>query len=184
MKKTLLTLTLALISIGAFSQASVSIGIKAGANFANTNISGSESITALHAGAYGLIKFANLGVQPEVLFSKQGSDLSGASEVNLDYVNIPVMLKFYFPAGLNLQAGPQFGVLLNAEDGSGNDIKSDIKNSDLSAAVGAGWDAPFGLNFTARYVFGLSDNDDGFGTEVKNQTFQLSIGYRLFKLGN
>lgn len=183
MKKTLLTLSLVFISVVAFSQASVSLGIKAGANFANTNISGSESITSLHAGAYGLFKFASLGVQPEVLFSKQGSSFTGGSEVNLDYVNIPVMVKFYLPAGLNLQAGPQFGVLLNAEDEAGNDLKDGLKNSDLSAALGAGWDAPFGLQFSARYVFGLSDINDGAGTEVKNKTFQLSIGYSLFKLG-
>ena len=183
MKKTLLTLSLAFISAMAFSQASVSLGIKAGANFANTNISGSESITSLHAGAYGLFKFANLGVQPEVLFSKQGSSFSRGSEINLDYVNVPVMVKLYLPAGFNLQAGPQFGILLNAEDEDGADLKDSLKSSDLSAAVGAGWDAPFGLQFTARYVFGLSDNNDGFGTEVKNKTFQLSIGYSLFKLG-
>lgn len=182
MKKTILVISLVFISVTAFSQASVSLGIKAGANFANTNISGSESITALHGGAYGLVKFANIGIQPEILFSKQGSQLTGGSEIDLDYVNIPVMLKFYLPAGLNLQAGPQFGVLLNAENENG-DIKNQLKNSDLSAALGAGWDAPFGLQFTARYVFGLSDIDDGLGTEVKNQTFQLSVGYRLFKLG-
>ena len=183
MKKTLLTFSLTLIAAFAFSQASVSLGIKAGANFANTNISGSESITALHAGAFGQFKFANLGIQPELLFSKQGSSFSGGGEVNLDYVNIPVMVKFFLPLGLNLQAGPQFGVLLNAEDEDGFDISNGLKNSDLSAALGAGWDAPFGLQFTARYVFGLSDIDDGLGTEVRNRTFQLSIGYTLFKLG-
>lgn len=183
MKKTLLTFSLVFVSAIAFSQASVSLGIKAGANFANTNITASESITSLHAGAYGLFKFANLGVQPEVLFSKQGSSFTGGSELNLNYVNIPVMVKFYLPAGLNLQAGPQFGVLLNAEDEDGVDQSNGLKSSDLSAALGAGWDAPFGLQFTARYVLGLSDINDGIGNEVKNRTFQLSIGYSLFKLG-
>ncbi|WP_370089629.1 porin family protein [Ekhidna sp.] len=184
MKKTLLTLSLVFISAVAFSQVSAGIGIKAGANFANTNISGSESITSLHGGAYGLFKLANIGIQPEVLFSKQGSSFTGGGEVNLDYVNIPVMVKFYLPAGLNFQAGPQFGMLLNAEDEDGTDLKDGLKNSDLSAALGAGWDAPFGLQFTARYVIGLSDNNDGISNEdIKNKTFQLSIGYTLFKLG-
>ena len=63
-------------------------------------------------------------------------------------------------------------------------MKDGLKNSDLSAALGAGWDAPFGLQFTARYVIGLSDNNDGISNEdIKNKTFQLSIGYTLFKLG-
>lgn len=179
MKKLVLSLFFLAITCAAFSQASVSIGLKAGANFANTNIAGAESITSFHGGAYGLIKLTKIGVQPEILFSKQGSD-----GVDLNYVNIPVMVKYYLAAGLNFQVGPQFGVLMNAEDGNGNDIKNGLKNSDLSAAVGAGWDAPFGLNFTARYVFGLSDINDGVtNTDVKNKMFQLSVGYRLFKLG-
>lgn len=183
MKKTLLTLSFVFISAIAFSQAKLEIGIKAGANFANTNVTDAESITALHGGAYGLIKLANIGIQPEILWSKQGNSFSGGSEINLNYVNIPVMLKIYLPAGLNLQAGPQFGMLLKAEDEDGVDIKDGIKGSDISAAMGAGWDAPFGLQFSARYVLGLSDINDGLGTEVKNRTFQLSIGYSLFKLG-
>lgn len=185
MKKTLLSLSLALLSVVVFGQAKVEIGLKAGANFANTDIQGAESITALHGGVYGLVKFANIGVQPEVLFSKQGNSFSGGGEVNLNYVNVPVMLKFYLPAGINLQAGPQFGILMKAEDEDGTDIKDALKSSDLSAAFGAGWDAPFGLQFTARYVMGLSDiNDAGVGDAIKNKTFQVSIGYRLFKLGN
>jgi len=179
MKKVLLSISFVLISIFAFSQASVSVGLKAGANFANTNIDGAESVTAFHGGAYGMFKFTKIGIQPEILFSKQGDD-----DVDLSYVNIPVMLKYYLAAGLNLQAGPQFGVLLNAEDGDGDDISEGLKNSDLSAAIGAGWDAPFGLNFTARYVIGLSDiNDVSGGSDVKNRMFQLSVGYDLFKFG-
>lgn len=184
MKKTLLSLSLVLITIVAFGQAKIDIGVKAGANFANTDISGSESITALHGGAYALVKLANIGIQPEVLFSKQGSSFSGGSEVNLNYVNVPVMLKLYLPGGLNVQAGPQFGVLLNAEDEDGTDLKDNLKSSDLSAAFGAGWDAPFGLQVSARYVLGLSDiNDFDGGESIKNKTFQLAIGYSLFKLG-
>ena len=179
MNKVLLSISFVLISIFAFSQASVSVGLKAGANFANTNIDGAESVTAFHGGAYGMFKFTKIGIQPEILFSKQGDD-----DVDLSYVNIPVMLKYYLAAGLNLQAGPQFGVLLNAEDGDGDDISEGLKNSDLSAAIGAGWDAPFGLNFTARYVIGLSDiNDVSGGSDVKNRMFQLSVGYDLFKFG-
>lgn len=183
MKKTLLTLSLALLSVVAFSQASVGIGLKGGANFANasTDVS-TDGITSYHVGAYGLIKLANIGIQPEVLFSKQGASASG-DDLDLSYVNIPVMLKFYLPAGLNLQAGPQFGMLTKAEDSDG-DIKDQFKNSDLAAAVGAGWDAPFGLQVGARYVFSLSDNSDVPGFEYKNKTFQIYLGYSLFNLGN
>ncbi len=184
MKKTILTLSLSLIALIGVSQAKLEIGLKAGANFSNTDIDNAESITSFHGGLYGLIKLANIGIQPEVLVSKQGSDLSGASEIDFSYVNVPVMLKIYFPGGLNLQAGPQFGILTNAENEVGADIKDLYKSSDLSAALGAGWDAPFGLQANVRYVLGLSDINDVAGQEeVKNSTFQVSIGYSLFKLG-
>ena len=186
MKKSLLTLTFILAAVFVFAQASVAIGIKAGPNFANADVDNinSDGITSFHGGAYGLIKLANIGIQPEILWSRQGSDLGGGfGEVNTDYVNIPVMVKFYLPLGLNLQGGPQFGMLLNAEDDAG-DADDRFKNSDLSAALGAGWDAPFGLQFSARYILGLSDVSDGDGTaEYRNRMFQLSIGYSLFKLG-
>ncbi|MEP5612478.1 MAG: porin family protein [Cyclobacteriaceae bacterium] len=184
MKKTVLTLSLALFAFVGFGQAKLEIGLKAGANFANTNVDDANSITSLHGGVYGLIKLASIGVQPEILFSKQGSEFSGGSEIDLSYVNVPVMLKFYFPGGLNLQAGPQFGILTKAEDEDGVDLSDGLKSSDVSAAIGAGWDAPFGLQANVRYIFGISDINDVAGNdEIKNNTFQVSIGYSLFKLG-
>jgi len=101
------------------------------------------------------------------------------------------MLKVYLPLGLNLQAGPQFGMLLSAEgetpDSNGGTTPVDadnFKNADLSAAFGLGWDMPFGLNVTARYVLGLNDiNDISGATEAKNRMFQLSLGYKLFGVG-
>ena len=186
MKKSILSLMIFGASVLAFGQAKLEVGLKAGANFANTDVEDAESITAFHGGAYGLIKLANIGIQPEILWSKQGNELSVGSltsEVDLTYVNIPVMLKFYLPLGLNLQAGPQFGILTNAEQDD-EDISDTLKSSDLSAALGAGWDAPFGLQFNARYVLGLSDINDFSGAEsIRNRTFQISIGYSLIKLG-
>lgn len=207
MKKLLFALGFTLVSITAFSQAEIAIGLKGGINLASID---TESVganynnrTGFHAGAYGLIKLTKFAIQPEVLYSVQGSsiDLSGISDdlsQDLIYLNIPIMLKFYTVAGINLQAGPQFGMLVNAEqeianfDIEGNytgkstqDVADNLKNSDLSIALGAGWDAPFGLNVTARYVLGLSDINDVSGAEEQStRTFQISLGYRLLGLGN
>ena len=199
MKKTFLSLMIIGAAFAGYSQAKVEIGLKAGANVSNSAIESpdadfdSESLTAFHGGLYGLIKLANIGIQPEVLLSQQGAEViasvpgfgTSSNESNLTYLNVPVMLKLYLPLGINFQAGPQFGVLVNAEDTDGEDIKDSFKNSDLSAAIGAGWDAPFGLQINARYILGLGNiaEDDDFSTEFKNRTFQISVGYSLFKLG-
>jgi hypothetical protein len=181
-----------------YSQAQFAIGIKAGPNFANINTDATagenyKSRTGFHGGAFALIKLSKIGIQPEIIFSQQGSKAtySGSPDVesNFSYMNIPVMLKIYLAAGLNVQVGPQFGFLTSAKvkvDGaSEQDIKDELKGSDLSAGFGLGWDLPFGLTLDGRYNLGLSKiNDKDSSADAKNQVFQFSIGYKLFKFGN
>jgi hypothetical protein len=183
MKKNFLATLLLGCAFLSFGQAKLEIGLKGGVNLAtlNTdNLSVDESnVTAFHGGGYALIKITKFGIQPEALFSKRGTD-----KIDMAYLDVPVMLKFYLLGGLNLQAGPQFGVLLNAEDENGDSVKGILKGSDVSAALGAGWDLPFGLSVTGRYILGISDVNDSVGPSIKGSTYQFSVGYRLFKIGN
>lgn len=200
MKKNIITIiSLMLVGSAAYSQASVAIGIKGGLNFANLNVSSASaaysSRTGYHGGAFVLLKFGKIGIQPELIFSKQGSTVNIQTtnfESNYDYLNIPIVLKLYTVAGINIQVGPQFGFLTSAtgpltSGGSGytvQNIKDKLSGSDISAALGLGWDAPFGLSVDARYNLGLSKaNDTGSIPDQKNQVIQVSVGYKLFKLG-
>lgn len=175
-------------SAAAFAQASVSLGLKGGLNFANvdaTNIGTAyNSRTGYHVGAFANFKFTKFAIQPELIYSVQGSDLKSAtssSSLDMAYINIPILLKFYLVGGLNLQAGPQFGFLSSATSG-GVDIKSLVESSDTSIALGAGFDiSKFVID--ARYNLGLSDVDKS-SASAKNQVFQLSVGFKLFKFGN
>jgi hypothetical protein len=189
----------------AYSQAQLAIGIKAGPNFStiDTKSSAGENYknrAGFHGGAFVLIKAAKIGIQPEIIFSQQGSKVEIDSkdfESNFSYVNIPIILKLYTVAGINIQAGPQFGFITNAETpvqdqlnpGSYKveDVKDKMKSSDFTVALGLGWDLPFGLTIDARYNLGLSkiyDKAPSQQTEdAKNQVFQLSLGYKLIKLG-
>lgn len=201
MKRIIFAVTLIAVagmSAPAWSQAQFAIGLKGGLNFANLNAKGSvsdnyDNRTGYHAGVFSLIKIASFGIQPEIIFSKQGSEYvidTENYEANFDYINVPIMLKFYLPLGLNLQAGPQFGFLTAGElkttaTGINSDNAKDYyKDSDAALALGAGWDLPFGLTIDARYNIGLSEISDFslFG-EQKNKVFQLSVGYKFLKLG-
>lgn len=169
---------------GALAQASVALGIKGGLNFANINTTSVgaayNSRTGYHAGAFVNIKLTKLAIQPEVIYSVQGADASSGN-LEMGYINIPILLKFYLIGGLNLQAGPQFGFLSSATQG-GVDVKSLVESSDTSVALGAGFDiSKFVID--ARYNLGLSDVDKA-APEAKNQVFQLSVGFKLFKFGN
>lgn len=213
--KIILFTALSMVALqSANAQVQIGFGLKGGLNFASLNGVSSPSTaygnsTGYHAGAYFLFKFTKVGIQPEIIFSKQGHTFTKSGtdySSNINYINIPVMLKLYLAGGLNLQAGPQFGFLasakgdvINATGGitTGQDLKNFVKSTDVSVGVGIGWDLPFGLNLAARYNIGLSDINKYTGgtiptggissmgtTEAKNQVFQLSVGYRLFKLGN
>ena len=181
---------LVVLSVGAaMAQASVSLGLKGGLNFANVNASSVgaayNSRTGYHLGAFLNAKFTKLAIQPEIIYSRQGSSVSvsgSSADIQLDYINIPILLKFYLVAGLNLQAGPQFGFLTSATS-AGVDIKSLYKSSDVSIGLGAGWDiSKFCID--ARYNLGITEINDAGAQATKNQVFQLSVGYKLFKLGN
>ena len=195
---------LSLISFASLGQAQFAVGIKAGANFSKIDPQGSvasnlEQATGFHAGAFALVKILMIGIQPEVQFSRQGSDFTVNTtnyEANFDYINVPILLKFYLPLGLNLQAGPQFGFLSIADlksSAQSTQSPQDVKNlfadkSDIALAAGIGWDLPFGLTLDARYNIGFSDmtfTPTGTTTPVsfKNKVIQLSVGYKLIKLG-
>jgi len=194
MKKLLIVGLLSIVSSAAFAQAEVSLGLKAGVNLSKLNTddadSNTKNITGFHGGAFVLFKLTKIGIQPELLFSQQGTkvdDVSlGEQDLKMSYITIPIMLKFYLAAGFNIQAGPQFGFLNSAELEGVGDVKDGIKSSDVSANVGLAWDAPFGLVLDARYNIGLSDINDGFTTSteaVKSGVFQFSLGYKIFKFG-
>ncbi len=195
----LLVLLGLMLSESVHGQAQFAVGIKGGLNFAKLDVSSSiasnyENRTGYHAGAFALIKLTKIGIQPEIIFSRQGSKYQLNSqnlEANFDYINIPIILKLYTVAGINLQFGPQFGFLSKAEAQSvvngiktTTDVKNLYKNSDLSLAFGVGWDLPFGLMLDARYNLGIKDISDGpNNNETKNQVWQISAGLKILKLG-
>lgn len=206
MKKYILLFVFAIVSVASHAQVQVALGLKAGPNFASIDRKSSigenyKSRTGFHGGAFALVKITKFAIQPEILFSQQGSEvtLQGQNfEENYSYINIPVMLKFYLIGGLNLQAGPQIGFVTKAERdepvfdqvgnitsiSKGQDVKDAIKGNDFSLGLGAGWDLPFGLTVDARYNLGLSKiNDTPQSTEAKNQVFQVSLGYKFIKFG-
>jgi len=176
---------------GAFAQAQVSLGLKGGLNFANldvTNLEGTyHNRTGYHLGAFALFKFAKIGIQPELVYSQQGSKVHdpnlGDFESNFSYVNVPVLLKLYTVGGLNLQVGPQFGFLTSAKK-DGENIEDQLRNSDTSLALGVGWDLPLRLSVDVRYNLGLKNISDEAVYDIKNQVWQVSLGFKLIKIGN
>lgn len=155
----------------------IDFGIKAGANFANFNGDvDSDGITNFHAGAVLELSIVpTFSVQAEGLFSSQGAkydDAFGAAQdLNLDYISVPVLAKFYvLPEVLSVQAGPQFSFLVSEAEEA-----LEANSFDMAAAAGVEVKLIAGLFAQARYTIGFTDVYDE--VDAKNAVFQLSVGY-------
>lgn len=183
MKKLSLLVVLVAFTM-ATALAQIGLGIKGGVNFANVDIQdvSTDSKTGFHFGAFVEVGLGGIHLQPEVLFNTKGASIEGTDDLDLTYLEIPILLKKNFAKVLNIHLGPQFGILTKAEDSDGNDVKDFLKGSDISAVFGAGVDLPGGLGGGARYVLGLGDiSEQEFSSvDVKNRTFQIYIQYKLF----
>lgn len=190
---------LSAIALGAFSFAAqaqtpdLKLGAKAGVNFANLSNSDGDMKTGFHVGVLAEI-FINekFSVQPELLYSSQGSKIKEEgieSKLNVDYINVPIMAKYYLMDGLSVQAGPQVGFLVKSENkmsGGGESLTLDIKDStqsvDFGLNFGAGYELPMGVFFDARYNLGLTkvnkESESGI-KDYKNGVIQVSVGYKF-----
>ena len=105
------------------------LGVKAGANI--TKVDGKsfkdEFRYGYHLGGFAEIRLGNkLVLQPEVLFNQYATRLDsnyknvyedvfdGNSNIKLNYLSVPVLLNYKLVGNfISLQAGPQFGVLID-----------------------------------------------------------------------
>jgi len=175
MKKLSLLVLVMVFSVQSFSQG-LDFGIKAGMNFANiTDATGLTNKTGFVVGVFAGVKLNDkLGVQGDLLYSQQGAEFDGG-EIDLNYVIIPIVIKYYITESLNLQAGPQFGFVVDDNIKEVFNGISEAESFDLSAVIGAGFEFPFGIRVSGRYNIGLTDImklGDG-----KNTVATVAVGY-------
>ncbi|MFD2552310.1 porin family protein [Bizionia sediminis] len=222
MKKLLLSAAVAVIGFTQISAQDFSFGAKAGANFSTVtgDVDDTTMRVGLHVGAVAEYMLNDkMALQAELLYSMQGTKneyqetelvdsfletYKDEATVKLDYINIPVMFKYYVTEGLSVEAGPQVGFLISAkldlestytynDEGtivtessklSDFDVKDTFKTLDFGLNFGLGYKLDNGLNFGARYNLGLantSDNSDNFpgdpDLDTKNSVIQVSVGF-------
>ena len=190
--KKLISLLL-LTTITAVNAQGLDFGVKLGFNFAN--VSGIEDFdqrAGLSAGLFAGARLGDkLGLQIDALYSQQGAEVGQTysdivQDFNLDYISIPVVVKYYITENLNIHAGPQMGILLNDETSVVGQVFDNIGTDsvDWLGTLGLGLDLPLGLRAEARYSFGLT-RVNGSVTIPSLPTIQegrtrmttLSIGY-------
>ncbi|MDN3491826.1 porin family protein [Winogradskyella bathintestinalis] len=185
MKKLLFTVVLATIGFIHQSYAQeITFGAKAGLNV--SNFSGGDadrnSLIAFHVGAISEIPLGQrFSLQPELLYSRQGSEAQDVVKIKVDYLAIPIMAKYYIVDDFSIELGPQFSFLINDKGEYINsdlpDADTDASNFDFGANVGLGYNIGTNLFVQARYNFGITtvvENPD-----ITNNVFQLSLGYKF-----
>lgn len=176
MKKLICVLTIVFI-VSISNAQTVKFGLKAGANF--SQLDGKDidasTYTSFHFGAVLEIKLLeNLSLQPEFLYSSQGTTINqaGFKDINYNYATVPVLAKFYLTSKkLSLEVGPQFSFLLN--ENVANQFEG--KTFDFAAAGGLGYNISDNFFVQARYVLGLTEATKD--ADVTNRVIQASVGY-------
>jgi len=181
MKKLILVCMVCLIG-GTVSAQGLDLGLKVGANFATINdATGGSSKTGFVVGAFAGAKLGDkMGIQADLLYSQQGADFE-LGDIDLSYVNIPVVLKYFVTERIHVHAGPQFGFVVADNVSKVINNLVEAESFDLTGVIGLGLDLPLGIRADGRYNFGLSDvfksTDDSFDSGGKNAVFTISVGY-------
>jgi len=205
MKKLLLLSLTLFLGVVVNAQIEFKPGVKAGLNVTNfTNIDDGptegKSISSFHVGGVFGIKFVDFyTLQPELLYTRQGSEIQGqlviddqvfneTFKVEVNYISLHITNKFFVGgSGFNFQVAPVIDILVDSKN-----IDSP-EGFDFAIAGGIGYNSPFGLTIDLRYKQGLVDvfgrnvntgdpiDNVEVGDLVLNKGFQLSFGY-LFDL--
>lgn len=181
------------------------IGVKGGVDFATIRSDEDDGEigyqTDFVVGLYGQVPLANryLTFQPEVLYARKGASFeSGSNDVNvnlnIDYIEIPVLLKANLPLEgqlvPNLYAGPYVSFAVNRESkvsGNGNsatqDLSDQFSSTDYGLALGASFDtslAGYGFTIGGRYDLGLANiSDTDSDADASTGTFMVTLGFAL-----
>ncbi len=178
-------------SLSSFSQG-LNFGVKGGASINKiTGKSFKEEFTyGYHVGGYVTIGLTGkLSLQPEVLFNQINIDTSSRfssiyqfnkiNNIKLGYLSIPLLLNYNVSNILALQAGPQFGVLIDQDKNILQNGEQAFKNGDFSM-IGGLQVKLLKLRLYGRYVIGLANLDTiGNKDKWKSQSIQLGIGIGL-----
>ena len=162
---------------------------------------------------FPLISFTDkVSIAPEVVFAAQGAkedlytlfienvgtednialvanlEKDGHATYNTNYVNVPVMFKYYVIPSLSIDLGPQLGINVYSKKiykdcdnlAGTEDLKDYTKTVDVGVALGLTFNITEDVLVQGRYTLGLTKAFDTLdGRNGNNGNAQIAIGYRF-----
>ena len=217
MKKTIIALMCLILTTGAaMAQKTFTFGPKIGVDY--THFWGKETTNGgmfnYQAGLFMEYRINDkFSIAPEVVFAAQGSKFDVAfidkdpegpyaaqfgvydrpGTFNMNYINVPVMLKYYVTPKLSIDFGPQIGFNVYSKATYGQDKyglnkketlcrKEMTKSVDFGLGLGLTYNITENVFVQARYTLGLTnafENKEPWGAKEKNGNAQISIGFRF-----
>ncbi|NQT27077.1 PorT family protein [candidate division KSB1 bacterium] len=195
--KRLLTITLITLFISGTGFAQINKGITGGVNLPNLSVDPSpdgvefENYQGMVGGIFlELDLLGPIDFQAEVLYSQKGTIAKigdHETKARLNYILIPVLIKFKMPVvptlGLNLQGGAylgkKIGETIEPDMGAEDDV---FENSDMGAIIGVGVQFKAfvsDLRIEARYSMGFTNIGKEEGDTIKNKNMMVLIGIGL-----
>lgn len=203
MKKTMIALVCLLMAAGtAMAQKTFTFGPKIGVDYTHwwgKNIN-DESALNYQAGVFMEYRLSNkFAIAPEVVFATHARpkmewvewfyhdpSIDVTTTYHTNYINIPVMFKYYVTSSLSIDLGPQFGLKVYdkctdkwEEDGKKMNEKHTVghRTFDFGLGLGATYNFNEKVFVQLRYTLGLVPLSKG--DNARNGNAQLSIGYRF-----
>lgn len=148
-------------------------------------------------GVHAEYKFTpSWSIQPELIYARKGrfsrsprldSGPRTENRLLLDYVELPVLAKYYFNQGLSLEVGPYLSYLIKAEQENlenttiqSSSVFQQVENVDAGLAIGAtyitDWNFFVGMRITHGFINVFNDSLVIFEDSYHAQ-FQMYLGY-------
>lgn len=186
------------------ADAQMRIGAKGGVSFSTVSFDpddeDAESVTGFAGGAEVQIPLGASGLvlQPELLYTRKGvefGDDGDSRSIDIDYVEIPVLVRFNIPAQSVMPfvfagGAVSFEASCSVEDTDGGttvdadceDVGIETESTDFGVLFGGGLAFPAGpgdIFVEGRYNFGLADIDPVEDFEAKNRSGAVMVGYSV-----
>lgn len=199
MKKVILSAFVLLLFTTISQAQGIRLGLKAGANL--NKISGQSFNDGFdlsyHAGGFLEIDInKKWGIQPELLWNQTSSkpssfntiyasstninpSLNSLTAIKLDYLSIPLLLRYNVGSMFTLLAGPQYSILIKKDNTLLQNGQSAFKNGDFAMVAGAQINLKM-FRIYGRYNIGMQNiNDIDKKDRWTTQQMQLGLGFRF-----
>lgn len=200
LKKWVFACLLSGISLAGYSQYTLTIGPRAGANFSTLRgLSHAEMKTCFSGGVFLLYSAReHWGFSADLLYSGKGTRYNASSrgttpvpqerKISLNYIELPLLVNYFFMDNGDVvrpkvMLGPSVSYLLSGKETGTGSGSAQFNKFDVGLVAGLGLNVQVAtrmwINVDARYTHGLVDinKNNTLGTDdVKSRTISVLLG--------